>query len=78
MGLNCSSARRALASMARTSTKGCPRRIDLGHQDVLGDTYVRAERDLLMHEADPQLLSAGGRGDLDRPTVEDNLAAVGL
>ena len=54
-----------------------PARVDLGHEDVLRHRHVRAERDLLVDEADPEFLRAGRRGDLHRLAVQDDLATVG-
>ena len=48
-----------------------------GHEHVLRHRHVRAQFDLLVDESDAQFLRYGRRRDLDRPAVEQDLAAVG-
>ena len=77
IGLSGASAARARSCSARVVHEPFPARVDLGHEDVLGHRHVRAERDLLVDEADPEFLRPRRRGDLHRLAVQDDLAAVG-
>ncbi|MNZ93977.1 hypothetical protein D3C78_1130740 [compost metagenome] len=50
----------------------------LRHEHVFGDRNLRAERDLLMHEADAKPVRRIGRGYLDRFAIQQNFPAIRL
>jgi len=58
--------------------EGAAARVDLGHEDVLGDGGVAAQRDLLVHQADAQPHGMGRAVDAHIQAVERDRALVGL